>query len=137
MEHVKVPADCNLTLEKSAILTRYGFGYDCSTDDYKIVSLLVTPFSCDELVRVFLLKTGVWKELVRGHGNCFSQDLILNWSSGCFLNGVIYWLAIDRETGKLTIDAFNLAKEAFRQLPCLVDHSSCGRLLILGGFFCV
>ncbi|GJX98453.1 F-box protein CPR1-like protein [Tanacetum coccineum] len=75
-------------LHKAPILPkkwkRYGFGYDSSTDDYKLV--MAINQGCDgALVQILSLKSNVWKLL--GHVNYRFDDR----KPGILFNGALYW----------------------------------------------
>ncbi|GJS33822.1 F-box protein CPR1-like protein [Tanacetum coccineum] len=90
----------------------YGFGYDSSADDYKLV--MTIDQRCDgTLVQILSLKSNVWK--VFGHVNySFSHDT----EPGILFNGALHWFwynANDME--KVSIVSFDLAKEQFKEIP--------------------
>ncbi|PWA41710.1 F-box associated interaction domain-containing protein [Artemisia annua] len=59
----------------------YGFGYDSYTDDYKVVAVRKS----NNKVKVYSLKTGIWKKV-----SDFPDAYLLE--DGVFLNGCIHWL---------------------------------------------
>ncbi|XP_076891867.1 F-box/kelch-repeat protein At3g23880-like [Bidens hawaiensis] len=67
----------------------YGFGYDESTDDYKVVELynrFIEP--CETFIKIYSLKGGNWKNIdVCPHRYSFSDG------HGKFCNGALHWAA--------------------------------------------
>lgn len=115
--------------------TSYGFGYDSSNDDYKIVTLsydwLVDKTeNYPAFVDVFSWRIGTWRRI-----GCFPY--VPSSHSGVFLNGSIHWLALSKIDGLCVIIAFDTSCEEFKQLP-LPDtnhspHMRGRKLVVLGG----
>ncbi|GKC84336.1 F-box protein CPR1-like protein, partial [Tanacetum coccineum] len=89
-----------------------GFGYDSSSDDYKVV--LGTTFDIGRTrFRVLSLKTDVWK-----HVGELKYMHIRARFVGTLCNGAIHWLM--NESGdktKFVIVSFDLSKEQFKEIP--------------------
>nr|XP_011462062.1 PREDICTED: F-box/kelch-repeat protein At3g23880-like [Fragaria vesca subsp. vesca] len=81
----------------------YGFGYDSTSEDYKIIVGLKSE------ITVFTLKTGAWKIIEQ------SPNLEIFYGQGCLLNGALYWL--DDNYSRFRIISFDLAEEKFQELP--------------------
>ncbi|PWA76865.1 F-box associated interaction domain-containing protein [Artemisia annua] len=82
----------------------YGFGYESHTDDYKVVAVCKT----NNKVKVYSLKTGIWKKVTDFPDANLLQD-------GLFLDGSIYWL--DYLPNNLpNIVSFDLLKETYSQV---------------------
>ncbi|PWA74290.1 F-box associated interaction domain-containing protein [Artemisia annua] len=82
----------------------YGFGYESHTDDYKVVAVCKT----NNKVKVYSLKTGIWKKVTDFPDANLLQD-------GLFLDGFIYWL--DFLPNNLpNIVSFDLLKETYNQV---------------------
>ncbi|KAM5586316.1 F-box/kelch-repeat protein [Rosa sericea] len=81
----------------------FGFGYDSTNEDYKVIVGLQTE------ITVFTLKTGSWKIVEQ------SEYVGRFYGEGCLLNGALHWLE-DRRS-KFTIISFDLAEEKFQELP--------------------
>ncbi|GJZ40302.1 putative F-box domain-containing protein [Tanacetum coccineum] len=97
-----------------------GFGYDTSTDDYKVV-IVMNDYSDDDrdskaLVHILNLKSNIWKPL--GHFNYrFNYYLA---TPGILYNEALHWFwfdANDTTNDKVLIVSFDLAKEEFREIP--------------------
>ncbi|KAM7466461.1 hypothetical protein LguiB_014023 [Lonicera macranthoides] len=92
-----------------------GFGYDSSTDDYKLVRItscncLLTITSCRYRVDLYSLNTNAWKKIREVPDHKVVQ---FNRQSGKWAtNGSIYWGACRRSK----IIAFDLKKEEFTEL---------------------
>ncbi|KAL2455755.1 F-box protein CPR30 [Forsythia ovata] len=92
-------------------LVNYGFGYDCVTDDYKVIRLIITFNSESEcyLVELYSLKSDSWtrfEDLV-GHTR---RD-----NHGILVSGALHWIRDDNES---PIVAFDLTNEEFNTVPC-------------------
>ncbi|PWA43091.1 F-box associated interaction domain-containing protein [Artemisia annua] len=82
----------------------YGFGYDSYTDDYKVVAVRKS----NNKVKVYSLKTGIWKNV-----SDFPDAYLLE--DGVFLNGCIHWL--DYLPNNLpNIVSFDLLTETYSQV---------------------
>ncbi|KAK6914261.1 F-box domain [Dillenia turbinata] len=120
----------------SAEVVGYGFGYDSSSDDYKVVRFYRWPshvFAAE--VEVFSLKSNVWRDLSDFKRYLFYDSNMR--SVGVCLNGNIHWLSNRKRSGRsctfcVVILAFSLAEEGFHELPLPYDESSV-RLGVLGG----
>ncbi|XP_050272767.1 F-box/kelch-repeat protein At3g23880-like isoform X2 [Quercus robur] len=107
---------------------RFGFGYDYSTDDHKIVRpFQIFPFDIKR-IEIFSLKTFTWKTILVDVDNIYNCSLPLI-PKTTYCNGAIYWSA--RKYGKPSIVYFDLAEEIFHELPwpesvlyCIRDKSS-------------
>ncbi|KAK9911036.1 hypothetical protein M0R45_034962 [Rubus argutus] len=111
----------------------YGFGYDSSTDDYKVMrgcSYRVRD-SGQTVVQVFSLKTGSW----RTHQGLNYFDLA---ERGCLLNRVLLWLTYTDScpTGS-NIISFDLGEEKFQEMLSLPYHSWFSYIFSLGDCLCL
>lgn len=105
--------------------TDYGFGYDSSIDDYKIVSVC----NYNNVVCVYALKANSWRRIE----NIPYKYLGCRRQSAAFVCGARHWLASNGTDD--VIVAFSLADEKFRTVPspgCIGDE-----LCVLGGCLCV
>ncbi|XP_004288798.1 PREDICTED: F-box/kelch-repeat protein At3g06240-like [Fragaria vesca subsp. vesca] len=88
----------------------YGFGYDSSSGDYKVVR---GSWSNDggSVVEVFTLKSGLWRQ--------WCVDFVLD-GQGCFLNGALHWVQLEWEDWEYIVGAkivsFDLAEEKFEEM---------------------
>lgn len=94
------------------------FGYDSSTDDYKLL-MGINKIDVDRsLVHVFSLKSMTWKLI--GHIN-----YLLTYSISCvLLNGAFHWIASDLGIEKMVILSFDLSREEFKSIPAPVPDDS-------------
>lgn len=88
----------------------FGFGYDSSIDDYKVVVGHRRNFNSKYCFRVLTLRTNVWRSIV-GELDYLDMD-----RDGVFCNGAIHRLAND-PNNKLIIASFDLSKEVFKEIP--------------------
>ncbi|CAL9013462.1 unnamed protein product [Prunus brigantina] len=96
----------------------FGFGYDSTTDDYKVIRGSRTALSKETLVEVFSLRTNSWwRRSNKDHGY-----VCLN-GKGCFFNGALYWVELQWAGGPRPIGSrilsFDLAEEKFQETVSL------------------
>ncbi|XP_060215770.1 F-box/kelch-repeat protein At3g23880-like [Lycium barbarum] len=113
---------------------KYGFGYDESRDDYKVVVIQCISEdggSYDTVVNIYSLKTDSWRTI-----NKFQGNFLVN-SSGKFVDGKLYWaLSADVDTFNVcNIISLDLADETWRrlELPRYVEGSYPLALGVVGG----
>ncbi|XP_076948096.1 F-box/kelch-repeat protein At3g23880-like [Bidens hawaiensis] len=88
----------------------YGFGYDESTEEYKVVELSPNLTDREALVRIYSLKDGNWKEIVVAYAHGFPSP---EFGKLC-INGVLHWPASKGHGSascSMTITSFDLANE--------------------------
>ncbi|KDP40077.1 hypothetical protein JCGZ_02075 [Jatropha curcas] len=91
----------------------YGFGYDPTTDDYKVVLIgAVSAFNVYAF-SVYSMRTACW-----GRIKTFPYDSFVC-GAGVFLHGALHWVARNRESedDKYVVSAFNLENELFQDMP--------------------
>ncbi|XP_071699990.1 F-box/kelch-repeat protein At3g23880-like [Rutidosis leptorrhynchoides] len=94
----------------------YGFGYDTSTDDYKVVGIPCvhdTRSEYDTKVKIYSLKTGNWKIL-----DDFPHKTLLN-DDGKFSNGALHWVGRRYlwPSYSWTIVSVDLGNESYGEVP--------------------
>ncbi|GKA59315.1 putative F-box domain containing protein, partial [Tanacetum coccineum] len=89
------------------------FGYDSSTDDYKLVMVTHKERMDASLVQVFSLKSMTWKHI--GH----IKYCLTHGGCGVLFNAALHWFADDYNTEKrrLVILSFDLSPEEFKVIP--------------------
>ncbi|XP_050241327.1 F-box/kelch-repeat protein At3g06240-like [Quercus robur] len=104
----------------------FGFGYDYSTDDYKILrpyrfyqntfqKRLKFNLTADDFqIEMFSLKTFSWRT-IQDQNNICTQKLSPSPYNNISLNGAIYWIV--KPHNKPSIIYFDLAGEIFHELP--------------------
>ncbi|KAM7462425.1 hypothetical protein LguiA_030546 [Lonicera macranthoides] len=126
----------------------YGFGYDSSTDDYKVVEIsyehedtifygmdIANPLVKIKSIGVYSIKSETW-------GKCHHDPslTICRNSEGVFVNGSLHWLA-ERGNASFVIAAFDLEVEKFGALlpPTVIDNPKCldYKLKGVGGCLCM
>ncbi|KAM7466469.1 hypothetical protein LguiB_014031 [Lonicera macranthoides] len=126
----------------------YGFGYDSSTDDYKVVEIsyehedtifygmdIPNPLVKIKSIGVYSIKSETW-------GKCHHDPslTICRNSEGVFVNGSLHWLA-ERGNASFVIAAFDLEVEKFGALlpPTVIDNPKCldYKLKGVGAFVCM
>ncbi|XP_071721341.1 F-box/kelch-repeat protein At3g06240-like [Rutidosis leptorrhynchoides] len=115
----------------------YGFGYDASTDDYKVISISRMSNSDSDAncvsISVYSLRNNLWRKLPN---SLFQQDDFCCLPPGVFVNNNLHWVVRSRHS-TLTIATFSLATEEFCEidLPYSVnfDGQYCFNLFAFGG----
>ncbi|CAI9282362.1 unnamed protein product [Lactuca saligna] len=122
----------------------YGFGYDSSTDDYKVIAISFwdtdnehNPDCTDMFVNVYTLSNNSWRKLPNSPYDHAVGHLV----SGVLVNGSLHWLTSTRPNYSSTIIAFNLANEKFKEieLPDSIDNYKAvfNELVVIGGKLCL
>ncbi|XP_062027295.1 F-box/kelch-repeat protein At3g06240-like isoform X2 [Rosa rugosa] len=86
----------------------YGFGYDSSSDDYKVIRGFADYLAKKIMIHIFSLKTGSWRTV---------EDIdyvTLITQQGLFLNGALHWLYNLPEGGSRIL-SFDLEAEKFHK----------------------
>nr|XP_043625966.1 F-box/kelch-repeat protein At3g23880-like [Erigeron canadensis] len=92
-----------------------GFGYDPSSDDYKV--LVSQPLR--NLIRLYLLSLN--SNVCKVVGD-FHITIAYN-SAGILCNGALYWLMADQNMNPVQhILSFHLSKDEFKEIPIPADH---------------
>ena len=93
--------------------TCLSFGYDSSTDDYKVVMGIWNDRTNETLIQVFSLKSNTWKPIGEVKYRLFRNR------PGILFNGALHWLAVDYNVGteKGFILSFDLSREEFTVFP--------------------
>ncbi|KAF3625041.1 putative NADP-dependent alkenal double bond reductase P2-like [Capsicum annuum] len=114
---------------------RYGFGYDASIDDYKVVKIFSFPRvegRQENRVDVYSLKDKSWK-MIQGFNSCY-----LHGKLGVFTNGVLHWEASHSHWPFLfwEIVTLDLSVERFGKtaLPSYEDGSIYWKLGVSRGY---
>ncbi|XP_071731222.1 F-box/kelch-repeat protein At3g06240-like [Rutidosis leptorrhynchoides] len=109
------------------------FGYDSSTDDYKVISIPYNgvPDSDPDtkFARMYSLRNNSWHMLP-----IFSYERDI-YGPGVLLNNNLHWFVDSRHSTTTTIAAFNLASEEFHEIefPDSVNRAITSKLCALGG----
>ncbi|XP_026446520.1 F-box/kelch-repeat protein At3g06240-like isoform X2 [Papaver somniferum] len=95
--------------------TAYGFGFDHTIDDYKL--LRIVGFVVGEVseARVYTLGSNSWRSLGFIPYNFYDGR-----NSGLFINGLLYWIATRHGIGSefsRVIVSFDICDETFHELP--------------------
>ncbi|PWA83399.1 F-box associated interaction domain-containing protein [Artemisia annua] len=117
---------------------RYSFGYDESSDDYKVVEMssnFEAEFKTDSRVHIYSVKTGNWKRL----GDC--SHAIHSNGHGKFSNGALHWLTYESLGSSFTqrIVSLDLEKETYGEVlqPEYDEGDKTLGLGVLGERLCV
>ncbi|OVA01216.1 F-box domain [Macleaya cordata] len=92
---------------------KYGFGYDCNIEDYKLVRI-VDFYGYDSEVKVYTLGSNSWRRIQYIPYN-FSVGSIF----GVLVNGALHWIAkhyIRSEASRLIL-SLDIRDETFQEVP--------------------
>ncbi|XP_059629241.1 F-box/kelch-repeat protein At3g06240-like [Cornus florida] len=95
----------------------YGFGYDASIDDYKVVAIsssLIGVSYFETITSVYTLKTNSWRRI---QVETLEVVLPIGGSAGILLHGVLHWLRPHWSN----IVCFDLVQEKFQYMPLPAD----------------
>ncbi|KAL9416513.1 hypothetical protein AB3S75_039666 [Citrus x aurantiifolia] len=109
-----------------------GFGYDASTDDYKLVRI-IQSYKVDYLeVIIYSLKADTWRRTRE-----FPYYILDDRCNGVFIAGALHWLAArgSVRTGQNMILAFDLKSEKFYEVqqPHGMKGGFCSQVGVLRG----
>ncbi|KAL3624745.1 hypothetical protein CASFOL_031413 [Castilleja foliolosa] len=121
-ERLKLPrGKCDPYTEMEAI----GLGYDCTSDDYKVVVIHAHRLhrrrhgreNIASQTHVYSLKSDSWRNV----GCCPHYNYKQSWwgprGPGVYLHGALHWTMFNVPYGMDTIIAFDLGSEKYRQMP--------------------
>ncbi|XP_071728091.1 F-box/kelch-repeat protein At3g06240-like [Rutidosis leptorrhynchoides] len=110
----------------------YGFGYDSSTDDYKIISIsemYIHDSAPDtKSVQVYSLRKKSWNMLPNFP---YQPHIAYGRSPGLLLNNNLHWIVQGRRS-EMTIAAFSLSHEKFHEIE-VPDSFLFSQIFALGG----
>ncbi|XP_028096475.1 F-box/kelch-repeat protein At3g23880-like [Camellia sinensis] len=90
----------------------YGFGYDSSNDDYKVVR--ISNFNDSFEVKIYSLRTDSWRKIQDFPSNIIGFHSM---DSGKLANGSLNWVGINPSDHSWVITALDLAEETYRDIP--------------------
>nr|XP_004295267.2 PREDICTED: F-box/kelch-repeat protein At3g06240-like [Fragaria vesca subsp. vesca] len=107
---------------------RYGFGYDCNSDDYKVLTLMTEEFACFNSSYksiMYTLRTNSWrwiKDSPRPVGTYIAEK------TSVFMNGALHWKAIvqrpciaQKNGRSVVVVSFELTSETYTEVPLPQD----------------
>ncbi|XP_076948029.1 F-box/kelch-repeat protein At3g23880-like [Bidens hawaiensis] len=87
----------------------WGFGYDSSRDDYKVI-VGVQKGEGQTCFSVLSLKSNVWRDIGEKKYTSFSN------AAGVLCNGALYWMIAD-QNDRYSIASYDLSLEKFKEIP--------------------
>ncbi|KAK9288011.1 hypothetical protein L1049_016456 [Liquidambar formosana] len=139
-EYKRLPVPCSSGRKSS--LFGYGFGYDSSIDDYKVVRICPSARQGVPMgAELYTLKTNSWKKI---EGITFDVLFMDRLDRGSFANGAMYWWVIaftfskDEYDSSSKILRFDLKAEKFKLLPPPrhIPKNLLMNLGVIAGFLC-
>lgn len=106
------------------VVVNYGFGYDESEDDYKIVALLQQRHELKTEAMIYSTRQKLWRS---SSNTCFPSGVVLaNKSrSGIYINGTLNWAATHSLSSSVsTIISYDMSRDVFNEL---LGPGSCDR----------
>ncbi|XP_026409928.1 F-box protein CPR1-like [Papaver somniferum] len=115
-EYKRIPIPLNdliYDLNDTFYNVRYGFGYDCNTDDYKVVRIDDYASSHHYQADVYSLASGVWRAIPT------ISYSFRNTNGGVLFNGALHWLGgtTNKKTAPDVIISFDVSKEILIHVP--------------------
>ncbi|XP_065851254.1 F-box protein CPR1-like [Euphorbia lathyris] len=104
-----------------------GFGYDSTTDDYKVLRIICTKF-CYQ-VWILELRSSRWRRIQNFPYIKYTNFQRANFRN-CFLDGYVYILCYENGKGSHIIMAFDVAKETFSVVPEPIYQTQGKRILL-------
>lgn len=104
----------------------WGFGYDSSIDDYKVIVGFLKKKRM--LFHVLTLKSNTWKFM--GHIKYYNSSV-----SGVLCGGALHWFMIRKD--KKVIVSLDLSTEEFKEIPQPADVEYASELGIIDGCLCI
>ncbi|KAK6930561.1 F-box domain [Dillenia turbinata] len=109
-----VPEPGEFEAPDSGDIAVYGMGYDSSTDDYKLVVVLLGEDVGSTIIEVFSLKSNSWKCRVI---NFRHRILLDSEGPGIYLGGSLHWLEWHTEKDTSVIVSLNMVDEKLGEIP--------------------
>ena len=106
-----------------------GFGYDSSSDDYKVVVIITKEYNTE--VNVFSLRTNKWKRIQEKHHTVVARR------HAAILHGAAHWMAFSNSYDNPRIVAFDFDKEKFLEMAIPDDDGEYFKLRVVGGCLCL
>ncbi|KAL6134970.1 hypothetical protein ACLB2K_067198 [Fragaria x ananassa] len=121
-----LPAPRFLKSRNSILPKLFGFGYDSSTEDYKVMlgNMSSSGTECITKIHLFSLKTGSWRCYEESR-RIESNEYVKMGGQGCLSNGALHWIELVFDSrrrldgSRSRIVAFDLAEEKFREMASL------------------
>ncbi|XVF74679.1 hypothetical protein PTKIN_Ptkin13bG0130900 [Pterospermum kingtungense] len=119
--HFLPPLDDDITSDHDTIPgyrydpnTLLGFGYDVTSNDYKVVEMQRSKTQNCFKVMVYSLKANSWRRIK----DC-PYDIPTNYNDGAYLNNSLHWVGDERGvfSGGKVIFALNLETEEYHEVP--------------------
>lgn len=104
-------------LETSDEFVTYGFGYDESEDDYKVVALLQQRHQMKTEAKIYSTRQRLWR---RSSSTCFPSGVVVadKSRSGIYINGTLNWAATHSSSSSFsTIISYDMSRDVFKELP--------------------
>ncbi|KAM5575098.1 hypothetical protein ABKV19_014171 [Rosa sericea] len=111
-KYKKLPAPTAELGPEPFISYQFGFGFDHTTDDFKVINSRSTEDGVEFIVYAF--KTGSWRQIQRWFP--YRRP-----GAGILLNGGLHWLMRRVEDNSRVIVSLSLAEEEVREIPLPLD----------------
>ncbi|KAK6137722.1 hypothetical protein DH2020_028534 [Rehmannia glutinosa] len=134
-EYKKLP-DVDDKMKMGLFITKYGFGFDESNEDYKVLGILSGFCSADRyetMIKIYSLRTNSWKKI-----EIFKDGLPFD-DNGKYVSGKLHWGRRDGFNSRWDIVSFDLGREICETVeqPKYVENGFSPSLGLVGGCLCV
>ncbi|XP_076945330.1 F-box protein CPR1-like [Bidens hawaiensis] len=108
----------------------WGFGYDSSSDDYKVILGVLTSVNRRTSFWLLSLTSNAWRDIGVENYGLFDSRV------GVLYNGALHWIACDHHNNRLIV-SFDLSKEEFKEIHLPNDTIYYRKLGIIKECLCV
>lgn len=104
----------DLETSDDEFVVTYGFGYDKSEDDYKVVSLLQERHQMKTEAKIYSTRQKLWSS-----NTCFPSGVVVadKSRSGIYINGTLNWPGTHSSSSSWTIISYDMSHDVFKELP--------------------
>ncbi|XP_010466752.1 PREDICTED: F-box/kelch-repeat protein At3g23880 [Camelina sativa] len=119
----------DLETSEDEFVVTYGFGYDESEDDYKVVALLQQRQQVKIEAKIYSTREKLWR---RSNNACLPSGVVVadKSRSGIYIKGTLNWAAT--HSSSWTIISYDMSRDELKELPGPVSCSKGCFTLTLG-----
>ncbi|KAG7578461.1 F-box-like domain superfamily [Arabidopsis thaliana x Arabidopsis arenosa] len=105
----------DLETSDDEFVVTYGFGYDESEDDYKVVALLQQRHQMKTDANIYSTRQKRWRRSY----TCFPSGVVVadKSRSGIYINGTLNWPGTHSSSSSWTIISYDMSCDEFKELP--------------------
>lgn len=104
----------DLETSDDEFVVTYGFGYDESEDDYKVVALLQQRHQVKTEAKIYSTRQKLWRS-----NTCFPSGVVVadKSRSGIYINGTLNWPGTHSSSSSWTIISYDMSHDVVKELP--------------------